>query len=305
MMATYCPYDVTPLARLIDGVEFTVETVFGRVQCFRHGVSIGDRGTVFVHGVHDDMASWGPLVRAAIGRGVDLGPALFVDLPGFGRSENRRGPLDITEVGDVLLDIAVSHAGLSALRIVGHSMGTLVVADMAARHAAWIESLHLAAGPYYSVVEAMNGRLPAGLAGGAAAAIFGLQYGLAVTGGLGVAAVTAASRAGVLRPLLSPYVAHPHAVRQSVLDHLVAGMRPASFRAAARNGFRYRTGMSWAKVQCPVWAVYGTQDRLVPAVDARRLLADIPAARVTRLADASHLVHIEQPDAALLALGLA
>ena len=304
MTGTYCPYDVTPLPTLIEGVEFTVATAFGRVQCFRHGTTRGGRGTVFVHGVHDDMASWGPLVRAAIGRGADLGPSLFVDLPGFGRSENLRGRLDISEVGDVLLDVARSDMGFSSLRLVGHSMGTLVVADLAVRHARWVESLHLAAGPYYSVVDAMNGRLSAGLAGGVATAIFGLQYGLAMTGRLGVAALTAASRARLLRPLLSPFVAHPGAVRQSVLDHLVAGLRPASFRAAARNGFRYRDGMSWSGVRCPVWAAYGTADRLVPAIDARRLRVDLPNARITNVPDASHLIHVEQPDATLVALGL-
>jgi len=114
-----------------------------------------------------------------------------------------------------------------------------------------------------------------------------------------------ASRRQVLRPLLAPYAAHPNDLRQSVVDHLVSGMRPRSFRAAARNGFDYRDGMSWSRVQCPVWAVYGVADRLVPAVDAQRLQADIPAARITHVPDASHLVHLEQPAAALDGLGLA
>lgn len=304
-METYCPYDVTPLGALVDGAEFGVSTAFGRVQCLRSG-SIGTgRGTVFVHGVHDDMDTWGPLVRASAGRSADLGPALFVDLPGFGRSENRRGRLDLAEVGDMLMGIALTDLGFSSVRLVGHSMGTLVVADMAVRHAVRVESLHLAAGPYYSVIDIMNGHWSGGLTGGLAAATFGTQFLLARTGRLGVAAVGLASRLGVLRPLLSPFLAHPGAVRQSVLDHLVAGLRPASFRAAARNGFRYRDGMSWSAVTCPVWAVHGTADRLVPAVDARRLGVDIPAAHVTNLPDASHLLHLEQPDAALLALGLA
>jgi len=230
---------------------------------------------------------------------------LFLDLPGFGRSENRRGSLDLTDVADAVMDVALSEVGFSSVRLVGHSMGTLVVADLAVRQAVRVESLHLASGPYYSVVEAMNGRWSSGLAGATATAMFGAQYVLALTGDPGVKTLGSLSRQGLLRPLLAPFVAHPGALRQSVVDHLVADLRPASFRAAARNAFRYRKGMSWSGVTCPVWAVYGAADRLVPAADARRLRADIPHAQISVLPDASHLVHVEQPHAALLSLGLA
>ena len=306
-MELYCPYDVTPLPENVAGTEQSVSTVFGRLRCLRGGLitsSGGGRGTVFVHGVHDDMDSWSPLVQEAARRAVDLGPTLFVDLPGFGGSQNRRSRLDLTEVGDMLMRVASQDMGFDSVRLVGHSMGTLVVADMAVRHAASVESLHLAAGPYYSVVDTMNGHPSGGYAGGVATAAFGSQYLLALTAGLGVATVRMASRRHVLRPLLSPYAAHPNDLRQSVVDHLVSGMRPSSFRAAARNGFDYRAGMSWSEVACPVWAVYGMADRLVPAVDARRLLADIPTAAITHVPDASHLVHLEQPAATLLGLGL-
>ncbi len=117
-------------------------------------------------------------------------------------------------------------------------------------------------------------------------------------------AVRLAARGGVLRALLWPYAAHPRQLRQSVLDQLIGGLRPASFRKAARNGFRY-DGLSWSAISCPVWAAYGAADRLVPAADARRLRADIPHAQITTLPEAAHLLHLEQPHAALVALGFA
>lgn len=301
----YCPYEAQSLGTRVAGTEFTVSSAFGALHCLRAGPTVEGRGTVFVHGVHDDMDSWGPLVHAANLAGVDLGPTLFLDLPGFGRSENRRGRLDLAEVGDALMHVAMSDLGFSSVRLVGHSMGTLVVADLALRHSAHVESLHLAAGPYYSIVDAMNGHWSGGLAGAGATATFGTQYLLALTGDAGVRALRVAARRGLLRPLLAPFAAHPGGLRRSVVDHLVAGLRPTSFRAAARNGFRHRKGMSWAGVSCPVWAVYGAADRLVPAVDARHLLTDIPHARISVLPDASHLVHIEQPEAALAGMGLA
>lgn len=304
-MGTYCPYDVTPLTEQIAGPQRYVPTVFGDLRCLRGGPAERSRATLFVHGVHDDMDSWSPLVRAAILGGIDLGPTLFVDLPGFGKSQNLRGRLDLADVADTLMKVALSDMGLRSVRLVGHSMGTLVVTEMATRHPGQVESVHLAAGPYYAVVDAMNGRLTGGLTGARSAATFGSQYLLALTGKAGVGALGQASRRNLLRPLLRPFVAHPNQLRQSVLDHLVADMRPSAFRAAARNGWHYRAGMSWSGVACPVWAAYGAADRLVTEVDARRLRADIPHARITTLTDAGHLLHLEQPDAALGVLGLA
>lgn len=308
---TYCPYDVVPLTDRVPGTEFDVSTAFGRLHCLRstspapeHSAERG-RGTVFVHGVHDDMDSWGPLIHAAAQIGTDLGPMLFVDLPGFGRSENRRTKLDLAEIADAVMVVAATEIGFGSVRLVGHSMGTLVVLEMALRHPTLVESVHLAAGPYYSIVDVMNGRPRGGRAGALAAATFGTQALLALAGRPGVTAVRLAARVGLIRALLWPFVAHPRRVRQSVLDHVIADMRPASFRLAARNGFRFRHGMSWSTIRCPVWAVYGAVDRLVPAVDARRLRTDLPTATITTLPEAAHLLHLEQPHAALSALGLA
>ena len=243
------------------------------------------------------------MLRTAAKRGIDLGPMLLVDLPGFGRSENDQGRLDLAEVGDVVLDLARRHLGDHPVRLVGHSMGTLVVADLAVRRPDELASLHLASGPYYSVVDSMNGRL-SDVTSVVAGALFGSQYVLAMTGPLGVGGARAAERLGLLRPMLRPYLAHPSTVRTSVIEHALDGLRPAAFRAAARNGFRYRAGMSWRAITVPVHAVFGALDRLVPRRDGDRLAAEVSQARVTVLDDAAHLVHIEQPSLALDALGL-
>ncbi len=300
--SAYCPYAVAPLRLTITGAELVVESRFGPLACFR----TGDTGaeTVFLHGVHDHMDTWTPLVRAAAARGHDLGRALFVDLPGFGRSANRLGRLDLDVVGDAVLDAARQVLGDAPVRMVGHSMGTLVAADLAVRRPDHIRSLHLAAGPFYSIVDTMNGRLTSGFDGVLAGALFASQYALALTGPAGVGALRALARVGGLRPLLAPFVAHPWDVSASVVDHVLDGMRPAAFRAAAPSGFRYREGMSWAGIGCPVHAAFGATDRLVPRRDARRLEHDVPRAQIEVIAEAGHLVHLEQPAATLDALGL-
>ncbi len=134
MSGPYCPYEVVPLTQCRGGTEFVVSTAFGLMHCLQSDgrATGGGRGTLFVHGVHDDMNTWSAVVQAATARGIDLGPALFVDLPGFGRSENRGGRLDVSEVADTVLHVAQREAGFSSLRLVGHSMGTLVAAEMAA-----------------------------------------------------------------------------------------------------------------------------------------------------------------------------
>lgn len=299
----YCPYDVVPLARAIDGEELRVDSAFGALKCFRSGRAT-DGGTVFIHGVHDDMDTWSPLVRAANDGGRDLGRMAFVDLPGFGGSENRRGPLRLAKVSDAVLDAAGCLLGTAPVRLVGHSMGTLVAADLAVRRPDRIRSLHLAAGPFYSVIDSMNGRFTSGLSGVLAGGLFASQYLLALTGPVGVAGLQGLSRLGLLRPVLAPFVANPFAIRQSAVDQILDGMRPAAFRAAAPSGFRYSDGMSWAAITCPVHAAFGSVDRLVPRRDAGRLERDVPHAAVAVIGGAGHLVHIERPGAVLSALAL-
>src|SRR5207244_8356485 len=51
-------------------------------------------------------------------------------------------------------------------------------------------------------------------------------------------------------------------------------------------------------IACPTLVLHGTEDRLVPVENARRMAALIPRARLALLEGAGHLYHSEQPEAA-------
>jgi 3-oxoadipate enol-lactonase len=51
-------------------------------------------------------------------------------------------------------------------------------------------------------------------------------------------------------------------------------------------------------IACPTLILHGTEDRLVPVENARRMAERIPGARLALLEGAGHLYHSEQPEAA-------
>jgi len=302
MDAAYCPYDIAPLSALAGARAASNQTPFGALHWVAFGPLDNQPVTVMVHGVNDDGDTWYPLLCAARAAGADLGSVLVVDLPGFGLSRGAQPVLDLVSVGDALLNVATG-LGAGALRLVGHSMGALLVADLALRHPSRIASVHLVAGPYYSVLDVLS-RRAASREALVASAIYRAMYAMSLTGGPGMAVARFAVRHGLGPLAFQGLAAHPWSLPRSILEHFVSGMRPRSFRAAARNGRRYPNGLTLAGVAQPVWGVYGAADRLVPGADCARLLADVPTARVCVLRDAGHLPHIEQPGAALRALGL-
>jgi 2-hydroxy-6-oxonona-2,4-dienedioate hydrolase len=61
------------------------------------------------------------------------------DLPGFGRSESPRRVLDVSELSDAL-STWMGAIGLKRAALVGNSVGCQVIADLAVRHPARVES---------------------------------------------------------------------------------------------------------------------------------------------------------------------
>jgi pimeloyl-ACP methyl ester carboxylesterase len=84
---------------------------------------------VFIHGAEHDHCVWALQSRylAHHGRGV-----LAVDLPGHGRSDGP--PLDSVEAMSDWIVALLNAAGAPKAALVGHSMGSLVALECAARH---------------------------------------------------------------------------------------------------------------------------------------------------------------------------
>ena len=124
------------------GGPLIVETrIDGRVvRCATGGRSIdGDEpAVVLVHGAGGDRTVWQLQTRWIAHHGYR---AAAVDLPGHGGSEGPALP-SITEMGEWLAS-ATEALGLAPAHLVGHSMGTFVVLEAAARRPEAARSLVL------------------------------------------------------------------------------------------------------------------------------------------------------------------
>src|ERR1700757_4716376 len=93
---------------------------------------------VFLHGAGMDHTAWAQHDRWFAHHGYNV---LAPDLPGHGRSAGKL-LATIAEMADwtsALLDAA----GVSTARLIGHSMGSLVALEMAARHPDKVSALVL------------------------------------------------------------------------------------------------------------------------------------------------------------------
>jgi pimeloyl-ACP methyl ester carboxylesterase len=93
---------------------------------------------VFVHGAGQDHTIWVLPTRYFVRHGRNV---LAVNLPGHGRSE---GPplASIEAVADWVIDV-LDAAGIDKAAVVGHSMGSLVALETAARHPERIRAIAL------------------------------------------------------------------------------------------------------------------------------------------------------------------
>jgi pimeloyl-ACP methyl ester carboxylesterase len=104
---------------------------------------------VFVHGAQHDHSVWILQSRYLAHHGYGV---LTVDLPGHGRSA---GPAlaSIEEIAD-WVGAVLDAAGVSKAAIVGHSMGSLIALECAARHPDRVEKIALLATAYPMKVSA-------------------------------------------------------------------------------------------------------------------------------------------------------
>src|SRR5271155_999743 len=95
---------------------------------------------VFLHGSGLDHSVWALLARSFAHHGFGV---LAPDFPGHGRSAGT--PLSsIAALADWTAAL-IDAAGVAAARIIGHSMGTLIAREPAARHAGKVSGLGLIA----------------------------------------------------------------------------------------------------------------------------------------------------------------
>src|SRR3981081_4286451 len=232
---------------------------------------------VLLHGAGFDHTTWALHSRwfAYHGYGV-----LAPDLPGHGRSSGVPLPTiaDMADWTAALLDAA----GAAQARLVGHSMGSLVALETAARHPAKVAALGLIGTAATMTVG--PDLLKAAEANDHSAVDMVSIWGLGFQAGLG----------GSLAPGL-----WMHSGAQRVLEQCRPGVLFNDLNAC--NAYRNALAAA-AQGRVPATFILGERDMMTPAKAGKALASALPNARTIILRGAGHMMMAERPDELLAAL---
>src|SRR5579864_3025980 len=232
---------------------------------------------VLLHGAGFDHSVWALHSRWFAHHGFGV---LAPDLPGHGRSGGKPLPT-IAEMADwtaALLDAA----GAGPAKLIGHSMGSLIALETAARHPDKVSGLSLIGTAATMTVG--PDLLKAAEADDHSAIDMVSIWGLGFKAELG----------GSLAPGL-----WMHGGAQSVLQHCKPGVLFSDL--AACNAYQNAL-VAAAGVTVPTTLILGERDMMTPAKAGKTLAAAFPNARTVVLAGAGHMMMVEQPDELLAAL---
>ncbi len=242
-----------------------------------HEIDPARRSVVFVHGAGLDHSWWGLQSRYFGYHGFNV---LAVDLPAHGRSE---GPA-LTSIGEMADWVAkvLDARKIKSAALVGHSMGSLIALEFAARYPRAAERIALIGTAYpMKVGEAF---LDAARRNDPAAYDMETIWGHAAQVPL----------AGNPNPGMWMY-----GDTLARLARLAPGVLYTDL--AACNG--YAGGMdAAAKVKCPALFVLGRRDVMTPPRAAADLAKAIADSRTVQIGPSGHSLMAEAPDATLDAL---
>lgn len=232
---------------------------------------------VFLHGAGFDHSVWALLARSFAYHGFAV---LAPDLPGHGRSAG--SPLSsIAAMADWTAAL-IDAAGANTARLVGHSMGSLVALETAARHPQKVSGLGLIAAAAAMPVSA--NLLAAAKAGDHAAIDMVSIWGYGHRATLGGSPLPGLWMLGDGERLLERD-------RDGVLFNDLAACND------------YRDGpAAAAKVTAPCILILGSRDLMTPAKNGRALGAAIASSRLALIEGAGHMLMSERPDEVLAAL---
>src|ERR1700726_1081521 len=254
----------------VNGVETFVATGGRDFDCSLPTI-------VLLHGAGFDHTTWALHSRWFAHHGYGV---LAPDLPGHGRSIG--APLttiaDMADWTAALLDAA----GAAKAHLIGHSMGSLIALEAAARHPARVSALSLigtaatmTVGPDLLKAAEANDHDAIDMV-----SIWGLGY--------------QAELGGSLAPGL-----WMHSGAQRVLENCRTGVLFNDLSAC--NAYQGALAAA-AKVAVPTTLILGERDMMTPAKAGKALAAALPHARTVMLKGAGHMMMSERPDELLAAL---
>jgi pimeloyl-ACP methyl ester carboxylesterase len=232
---------------------------------------------VFLHGAGFDHSTWALHSRWFAHHGCGV---LAPDLPGHGRSAGAPLPT-IAAMADWTAGL-LDAAGVSTAHLIGHSMGSLIALETAARHPAKVSALSLigtaatmTVGPDLLKAAEANDHDAVDMV-----SIWGLGY--------------QAELGGSLAPGL-----WMHSGAQRVLEQCRPGVLFNDLSAC--NAYQNALAAA-ATVTVPATLILGERDMMTPARAGKALAAALPKARTVVLPGAGHMMMVERPDELLAAL---
>jgi pimeloyl-ACP methyl ester carboxylesterase len=232
---------------------------------------------VMIHGAGFDSSTWALHSRWFAHHGFSV---LAPDLPGHGRSSGKPLPT-IAEIADWTAAL-LETAGASRAKMIGHSMGSLIALETAARHPERVSALSLigtaatmTVGP--DLLKAAEANDPAAID-------------MVSIWGLGFKAELGGSRAPGL---------WMHQGAQRVLQQTKPGVLYNDLNAC--NSYQNALAAA-AGIKVPATFILGERDMMTPAKAGKTLAAATPNSRTVILLGAGHMMMVEQPDELLAAL---
>jgi pimeloyl-ACP methyl ester carboxylesterase len=242
-----------------------------------HDIDPAKRSIVFVHGAGLDHSWWGLQSRYFGYHGFNV---LAVDLPAHGRSE---GP-PLTTVQDMAdwVHALLKRLDMEKAVLVGHSMGSLIALEFAARYPDATEKIALIGTAYPMKVS--EGFLDAARRNDQAAYDMETIWGHAVQ---------------------VPFSGNPNPGMWMYGDTLarLARLAPGVLHADLAACNAYGGGIeAAAKVKCPALFVLGARDMMTPPRAAQDLAQALADSRTVTVGPSGHSLMAEAPDATLDAL---
>lgn len=259
-----------------------IEVCGSQSYCYTNSRDIDSskESIVFIHGAGMDHTVWTLAARhfARHGRNV-----IAVDLPGHGRSEGS-ALTSIEDMADWIVAF-LGALGLEQAALAGHSLGSLISLDCAARHPDRVRAIALVGS--IAPMPVSDAILDAAAANDHAAFDMLTQWGYSKRHQYG----------GNSNPGLW--------MIGSTL-RLFERSRPGVLSADMNACNDYAAGLERAAtVQCPVLMVLGQDDRLTPVRGTLPLQEALPSPTVRILEGAGHTIMVESPNDMLDALHIA
>jgi pimeloyl-ACP methyl ester carboxylesterase len=242
-----------------------------------HDIDPAKRSIVFVHGAGLDHSWWGLQSRYFGYHGCNV---LAVDLPGHGRSAGPPLP-SVGQMADWVFAL-LKNQKIEKAVVVGHSMGSLIALEFAARYPDCAEK----------------------------AALIGVAYPMKVSDAFLDAARRNDQSAYDMATIWGhapqvPFGGNPNPGMWMYGDTLarLARLAPGVLHADLVACNAYAGGMeAAAKLKCPALFILGSRDVMTPPRGAEDLIGRIEKSKSIRIATAGHSLMAEAPDATLDAL---